>query len=166
MKYLALLMLLAAPASAAPYFRLLRPLDEVKSGAFIKLGTPNDNIAYGFQTTLIKHQSADGFLMIPGVSWSLLDIGAAKSEHGSYDVILGPSIDLSEPLKAVLLGGVRSLYPDSMGSIKALLAPAVDGKACLAASMGPGVSIDPGPMHAAKDIRGSLVLHAGLSAKW
>lgn len=160
------LICLGTQAQAAPYFRFLRPLDEVKSGAFIKVGTPVDNIAYGFQTTLIEHQSADGFLFIPGVSWALLDVGAAKAEGGTWHAVLGPSIDLSEPVKSLLLRGVRVVYPDGMGSLKALLAPAQEGKACLAASIGPGMAFDLGELKDAKRIQGAVVIHAGLSAKW
>lgn len=171
MKGLALVALalgLALPAAATPYFRFLRPLDEVKSGAFVKVGTPNDNIAYGVQTTIIKHRAEDGYFLLPGVSWSLLDVGGAKSEHGSLTAVLGPSIDLSEPVKAALLSGFNYLYPSSMGSIKALLAPAQAGKACLAASIGPGfaVDIDGDAFHDARRLKGALVVHAGLSAKW
>lgn len=162
----ACLVCFGSTAHAAPYFRLLRPLDEVKSGAFVKVGTPDDRIMYGFQTTLLKHQSADGFLFIPGVSWSLLDLGAAKSQAGSFHAILGPSVDVSEPVKAVLLRLVKAVYPETFGSVKALLAPAVDGKACVAASLGPGLAADLGGLKAVRDIKGALVIHAGLSAKW
>ncbi len=166
MRHILLVFLLASPAAATPYFRILRPLDEIKSGAFIKIGTPNDNVAYGFQTTLIKHRAEDGYFLLPGVSWSLLDVGGAKTEGGKITAVLGPSVDLSEPVKGALLAGVRYLWPDGMGSVKALLAPAVDGKACLAASVGPGLAADLGPMHDVKEIKGALVLHAGLSARW
>lgn len=164
---LALIIAAVSPAQAA-YFRVLRPLDEIKTGAFVKVGTPNENVSYGFQTTILKHQSADGFLLIPGVSWSLLDVGAAKSEAGAVTAVLGPSVDLSEPVKAVLLAGLRHAVPNGLGSIKAMLAPAQDGKACLALSLGPGFAVEHAervfydPQH----IAGALVAHAGLSAKW
>ena len=148
------------PAQAS-YFRVMQPMDEVKSGAFVKLGTPNDNVSYGFQTTIIKHTAADGYLLLPGASWSLLDVGAAKTNNGRLMAVLGPSVDLSEPVKAVLLSGVRHLWPSSMGAVKALLAPAVEGKACLAASIGPGFALD-----VTDRTQGAAVIHAGLSAKW
>lgn len=166
MKYSLIVVLLASSASASPYFRILRPLDEVKSGAFVKIGTPNDNVSYGFQTTLIKHRAEDGYLLLPGVSWSLLDIGGAKSESGSLTAVLGPSVDVSEPVKAVLLSGLNWAWPTSLGSVKALLAPTVDGKACLAASVGPGLAADLGPMRSVKDIKGAFVMHFGLQSKW
>jgi hypothetical protein len=151
---------------AAPYFRFLRPLDEVKTGAFIKIGTPNDNVTYGLQTTLVKHRAEDGYFLLPGVSWALLDVGGAKSPEGRLTLVAGPSVDLSEPVKAALLSGFNRLWPTSMGAVKALLAPAQAGKACLAASLGPGFAADLGNLSAARGIRGALVLHAGLSAKW
>lgn len=156
---------LGAPADAA-YFRLLRPLDEVKTGAFLKLGTPHDAMSYGFQTTLVKHQAADGFLFMPGVSWSLLDVGGAKTEAGAFTAVVGPSVDLSEPVKTVLLAGVRRLFPEGMGAVKALLAPAQDGKACLAASVGPGMAFDLGDLSDVHRVKGAAVVHFGLAAKW
>jgi hypothetical protein len=166
MKYLVLAALCFPVSASAAYFHLLRPLDEVKSGAFIKVGTPNERVAYGVQTTLIKHRAEDGYLMLPGVSWSLLDFGGAKTEAGKLTLVAGPSIDLSEPIKAVVLAGINELWPDSMGAVKALLAPSVDGKACTAISVGPGLAADFGQLHDVKEIKGSLVFHAGLSAKW
>lgn len=156
----------AISAGAKPYFRFLRPLDEIKSGAFVKIGTPNDNLFYGIQTTLIKHRAEDGYFILPGVSWSLLDVGGAKSESGKITAVVGPSVDLSEPVKAVLLSGVSYLWPSSMGSIKALLAPQQEGKASLAASIGPGLAVDLGPMHDVREIKGALVVRFGLSARW
>lgn len=157
----------ALPAAASPYFRFLRPLDEVKTGAFVKVGTPNDNVAYGFQTTIIKHKAEDGYFLLPGVSWALLDVGAAKTEAGSLSAVLGPSIDLSEPVKALLLKGLDAASID-LKAVRALLAPAQDGKACVAASIGPGLGVERAErlFFDPQGIKGALVVHAGLSAKW
>jgi hypothetical protein len=160
-------LLSVAPAAHAAYFHVLQPLDEVKSGVFIKVGAA-DNLAYGFQTTVIKHRAEDGALLIPGVSWSLLDVGAAKTDTGSLSAVLGPSIDLSEPVKAVLLSGVKAAWPTSMGALKSLLAPAQDGKACVALSLGPGLAVERAErlFYDPMGMGGAFVLHAGLSAKW
>ena len=164
---LVVLILAAAPVAAKPYFRLLRPLDEVKSGVFVKVGTPNENVLYGFQTTIVKHYAEDGALFIPGVSCSFVDLGFSKPEgSGNANVVIGPSIDLSEPIKAAILKGVSAAYPTSMNSVKALLQPTEPGRASVAVSIGPGLAVDPGDLKDAKTVKGAFVLHFGLSAKF
>lgn len=161
-----MLAMLVGDANAA-YFRLLHPLDEVKSGAFIRIGVPEDRISYGFQTTLIKHYASDGAVLVPGVSYSLFDIGVSKPDNAHpANLVLGPSLDISEPIKAVLLRGLDYVYPNSFQAVRALLWPAVEGKACVSTSVGPGLAVDPGDFKHYKTAKGALVLHAGLSAKF
>lgn len=161
------LLLLPLSASAKPYFRVLNPLDEIKTGAFIHLGSTEDRISYGMQTTLIKHYASDGYLLIPGVSYSLLDVGFAKpdSSRGAR-VILGPSMDISEPVKELLRRGLDYMYPNRMLALRALLWPAVEGEPCVTISLGPGLAVDPGDFQDHKTVKGYAVLHAGLQAKF
>lgn len=164
------LLTLSNPASAA-YFRFLNPLDEVKTGAFFKLGTPVQNVNLGFTTTLIKHRAEDGYLFVPGVSWSLLDVGAFKpADGGNPNAVLGPSIDLSEPVKLILRRGLERLQGGgkyaSLDGLRAMLEPASAGRSNVALSIGPSLGVDPGALKDVRDIKGYALLHAGLSAKW
>jgi hypothetical protein len=161
------LTVLPPAAWAGPYFHWMTPLQELKSGVFVKTaGGGAAAPAYGFQTTLLKHSAEDGYFLLPGVSWSLLDVGAAKTPTGAFQAVVGPSIDLSEPIKAVLLRGVRAAWPGTMGAAKALLAPSEPGKACVALSAGPGFGLEAGDLLKLRDYKGSLAIHFGLSAKW
>ncbi len=157
----------AAPRASRPYFRILSPLEEIKTGVFLKLGTPVENVNVGAVATIIKHDAADGYLLIPGVGWSLLDVGGfAPPQGGPPNLVLGPSVDLSEPVKSVLRWGLKRVGLGGTAAT-ALLQPAKaeDPWSC-AASIGPSWALDPGDLSSARQMKGYFILHAGLAAKW
>ena len=132
---------LSAPASAEQYFQF-RPLSEIHSGGFFRLGTPVDNVRTGVVTPVIVHDKAWGHWLIPGVTWTLLNVGGVFPTSGGKDglMALGPSVNLDEPIKAGLRWGVDRLPgdPAAYSALRSILAPAA----------GDGVYLAAGPMFA------------------
>lgn len=159
----AVLSAMVPKTASAAYFRLLNPLDEVKTGAFIKPGAADPGGNFGFTTTLVKHDFKDGFFLIPGISWSLLDLGAFQDADGP-NFVAGPSVDLSEPVKLVLRRGLAALGRTPEG-LAAIVAPASPGEKSVGLSLGPGWGLVPNWKDGTKS-RGFFTFHAGISAKW
>ena len=123
-------------AQAAPYFRW-EPFKTVSAGGFYRLGSPQ--VSVGSVGSLLVHHAEDGYLLLPGVGWDLLDVGwTAPTDGGHGSVALGPAIHLDEPIKAVLRCGLH-LFHDDYGALDAALAP---GTGSWALSVGPAWSLE------------------------
>ena len=154
------LALCAQSAQAKPYFRW-EPFREVTGGAFFKLGVPEDNILLGSKTSLLTHHEEDGYLLIPGITWNLVDFGwAIPTKLSDSMVTFGPSVKLNEPVKA----GLRWALAQSAlngGFLDKLLAPGSSGWAL---NVGPGWALRASTYP--KGFKGFLLLHAGLGARF
>lgn len=128
---LAVMLFCVTMARAEPYFR--PGFSESHVGGFLKLGTPNDNVAWGVSVPAVVHDQADGFLFIPGIDWDLLDLGYAHTAEQNNLFVFGPSVNLSEPVKAVGRWACRALPRWEAGDrwtiLKTALAAAEPGQA-------------------------------------
>lgn len=157
---------LAQPALAKPYFRY-EPLSALRTAAYFKVGTPVDNVLWGMETTVLKHHAEDGYILIPGVGWSLLDVGYAKPANGHVGgLVLGPSVDISEPMKALLLKGLDRLSPDKFQALRFILQPWSPDRGYVGLSLGPSIALEPGDFQSLRAVTGRFVFHAGLVAKF
>jgi len=139
------LLLVAGPVLAGPYFRI-DPLSEIRTGGFFKLGASADHVNWGMTTRVIYHSSADGHLLIKGVDWDLLDVGGYyKADTKKGALVFGPSINLEEPVKKVLLRGIQFLPKgkdlDHYTMLRRVLQPGGDDKSYLA--LGPQFGLEP-----------------------
>lgn len=135
----------AVPANAAAG-RYFRPgFDSAKVGLFNEIGGTRQEI--GFVTPAVLHDKADGYWMIPGITWDLLDIGYSqeKLEDGSTRraARFGPSVNLEEPVKAglrILCRGLPGWTADkgTWTILRTALAEGPDG----ALAMGPSFRVD------------------------
>ena len=149
-----------AAVAAKSYFKW-EPFREVTGGVFFKLGTPEDNVLLGSKTSLITHHEEDGHLLIPGITWNLVDLGWAIPVKLSDSVVtLGPSIKLNEPVKAGLRWGIKQAGLGG-GFVDKLLAP---GESAWALNIGPGWAIQASDHW--KGVKGYPTFHAGLGARF
>lgn len=157
----AILIGLTGPASAGPYFRF-EPLQSWKTSAVFGVTGSASSIAWGNETTVIRHHAEDGFLLIHGLSWDALDLGATKADR--WRPLIGSSLDLSEPMKALILASFEQ-FAEPGETLYSFLAPSKPGEKSFSLNLGPGLSVDPGNWNRLRDVRGSLIFHAGLTAK-
>lgn len=155
---LAAFMLAAQQAQAKPYFRF-EALDNLKTSAVFCPAGNADAVAWGTETAVFRHHAEDGYFLIPGVSWDVLDVGASKGER--WSALIGSSVDLSEPVKAMALRGLDWLAPEKFGALRLFLEPAPLGAKSFTLNLGPGLSLDPGDGKHLRDIRGAFVFHVG-----
>ena len=150
-------------AKAGPYFRL-EPFREISNGAFFKLGDPQDNVLLGQKTSIITHHAEDGYLVIPNVTWNLLDAGWAVPVNGRLHnafLELGPSVRLDEPIKAVIRSALSMALGPDLGFLNSVLAP---GQTGWALNVGPGLGIQ--MSDDINKITGRFNLHVGLGARF
>jgi hypothetical protein len=120
-----LILLLAAPVSASPYFRpinLTRPAQSV--GAYVDVQDAG-NTSFGTAVALITHDTDDGcaFPAIACVDWTPFAIGVSANS-GRMLFGMGPSANLSPIVQSLMskaLGATTGA--DSLLGLKALLAP-------------------------------------------
>ena len=96
-------------AAAEPYFHA--GFDTVYVGDAFAL-TPRAGFSEmpEIDTPVLEHSAADGYLLIPGVNWNLLNLGIGEAPDFSRgEIAFGPSIDLGTPLDALLLKAVKAL---------------------------------------------------------
>jgi len=160
-------MLLASPAAAGPYFRF-SPLTEIRSGAFFKPTASEDEISVGFVSPLIYHDKDDGYLLIPGVDWDLLDIGwILPTESWRGTAVFGPSINMEEPVKTIMRKGIRYLpggrAAGSYGALRRILAPAGDGERAFLA-LGPAFGLETASR--LKQFKGHFIMSATLNKRF
>lgn len=122
----ALIAFMPSLSAAKPYFRIATPFEEIKSGAFFAPGASQNEIRIGLMTPVIYHDSDDGYLFVEGVDWDLLDVGwvmATESMRGT--LVFGPSLNIEEPIKKLLLKGVDKLpgggKAGSYGALRSVL---------------------------------------------
>lgn len=170
----AVLLALASAASARPYFRV-KPLSKVETGGFYRLGVADEHVLIGLVTPVVWHDSADGYWLVPGVDWTLLNAGWAVPAGSDRGVLfLGPAVALDEPIKAWLLRGVNLLdrKGDGYGVLRKILAPArpkaVKTANSWTAAEGAVLHLSVGPMWAldTSNWRGAAVLGTTLSARF
>lgn len=105
--------------------------DTVYIGQFYSLAGSPTPTRTGAMMPIIEHRAKDGYFLIPGVNWNLLNFGGS-SPTASLDKIrltdcaleFGPSIDFGGPLDNLLLAGVERLPqsgPDSYAALKVYL---------------------------------------------
>lgn len=159
-------MMLAGKADAGPYFRA-KPLSKIEAGAFLKLGTPQgENVRLGLVSPFIWHDSRDGYWLIPGVDWQLLNVGVTTdTEFRRGSLILGPGITLDEPIKGILRKVLEFLpgrkNEGAYGLLTTILAPGSPGNDAGYLSVGPMWGVSPSPGYEVWDVqklRGSLQL--------
>lgn len=138
MKKLAVVIFLALPmaASAEPYFRV--GFNQVAGGMFWPLAGAESDRQAGFLTSVIEHRAESGYLLIPGLNYSLLNLGYIGETQGGWDnffagkIALGPSIQGGDLIKTLVRRAAENWLPyytqeGSYGALKALLAPGAQG---------------------------------------
>lgn len=121
------------------YFRLLDLAHPtLNAGTFLDL---KGNVAAGFEVAVITHSARDGYFILPGEDWTLLAVGFLTGPDKA--VAIGPSVNLSGPVKAVLLAGVNYLAPNDYANLKGILAPAQEGGRDVSLSLGPALVVKP-----------------------
>jgi hypothetical protein len=129
------LLCLSGAAQARPYFR--PGFDAISGGVLFPLAGSLDQ-GQGFVVVpAIVHSAKDGYLVLPGVDWNLLDLGYAGPVGGGSDfrkgsVVAGPSLHLGEPVKDLLRSACRLAIPGwseagRFGALKAAFAPGAEG---------------------------------------
>ncbi len=130
---------------AAPYFKLA-PLRSTQLGAFAPVQSGDvAGAQFGAIAPVLVHDAADGFFLIEGVSWDLVDVGYISGPDPK--VAIGPSIHLDEPVKKVLRAMCRQLpkwseESGNYGLLKAILAPASAVNAYPTLAIGPMAVMD------------------------
>ena len=163
-----LLVGMAGMAEAGPYFRV-SPLSKIETGAFLKLGSPQGgNVKLGLISPVIWHDSKDGYWLVPGVDYSLLNIGVLTPTNlDSGSLLLGPGLKLDEPIKALVRRAVEFLpgakNARAYGFLRDVSAP---GEENLFLSVGPMWGLSPNGTWDVSKWRGSLQLGATLAARW
>lgn len=163
MKILTLaLLFLAVDAFCAPYFKL-SPMKDTKAGAFVPIGKSLSEASFGAIIPIYVHDAADGYLLLPGVSWDLLDVGYVANPA---QIAFGPSVHLDEPVKTALRFICRLLpawndNPENYGLLRSLLTPADADSGAPMLAAGPMLLLDAGSAQNAltagpKALRGSL----------
>lgn len=138
--------LLASPAAALPYFRVLDASNLQKSaGVYID---PKDasNSSAGTAVALISHSVRDGGCLLPSIvceDWSLL--AAGFSVHaGRLDFNVGPSMNLTPLAKAGALSTLNLLTPeDSLSGLKSSLSSDPLKAPSLSVAFGPALQVSP-----------------------
>lgn len=158
-------LMLAQDVSAKPYFRF-EPLNDIKTTAVFPLAGNTDGMGFGTDTAVLRHHSEDGYLFLPGVSWDLLDAGAVKGDH--WKAILGPSVDLSEPVKQYALWALDKLTgQDQFGALRWAFKPQdPNAPKRWNLSLGPSLEVDPGDGFHLKQFKGAFVWHVGGAVKF
>lgn len=112
-------------AQAGPYFRLYDPQHpHINTGAYLDPSSPGNTEA-GISLALITHSPNDGRLIqsIPD-DWSPLTVGGSMN-HGDLFFSIGPSFNLSEPVKWFFRKAFNALADeDKYDNLRGLLAPA------------------------------------------
>lgn len=165
---LSLLMGLGQFRAEAAYFRF-EPGKDVQGLVALPLGGGiKGGALYGSKTSVFKHHHEDGFLLIPGVDWSLLDAGFVKPDTQKNLIgVFGPSMDTSEPLKAILLSALKKATgEDVLAGLKYLLRPASPGDKSVTVNLGAGLAVDPGDLKDSRNVRGAPIFTAGLQARF
>ncbi len=164
----AVLLFAAGQAEAGPYFRW-EPFSEFRYGAFFEpTATVNDK-RVGIITPMLRHHAEDGNILIRGVDWDPLTAGwAAGTDDLRGTVFVGPSVNLEEPLKRLLLKAVRALpkgkRSESYQALKSALQPAKasDQNMTIGLGTGLGVSVHKSPGRS----RGHWLLSTTLNKKF
>lgn len=155
-----LLAFVSVQAKAEPYLKFA-PFSETYAGAFFKLGAAQNDTSLGIVTPVLMHKATS----TRDVSWNALNAGwiKATSPASKGAIALGPSVQLGEPLKAVLRRGVGFLPggsdTSSYGALRAILSPADDSHA-IYLEIGPVWVLD------TQSGRGSAQLMATMVKKW
>lgn len=140
MKILALLLFVATPSFAGGILDLgglLPPnyyhpgFNQIASGLFFPLAGALNKQSAGFITPAIEHDAKDGALLIPGISYNLMNLGYKGSASNLHDflhgsIVAGPSVQLGEPAKAFARAACSLLLPNwssQYGALKAILSP-------------------------------------------
>ena len=143
MRYIAILLLLATNAGAAPYFRLIGTTDKIHkvTGASVDPLSPGQT-SFVTEVALITHSTKDG-CFLPSIvceDWSPLMIGPSYSA-GRFALVFGPVMNLAPATKQLLLRGLNMVTEqDKFGGLKAILAPSEDS---VTISFGPQLWINP-----------------------
>jgi hypothetical protein len=145
------LLLVAVPASSAPYFRLIDPKHpQIIAGVWTD-PTGKDRPYYGSSIALITHSTKDGSLFESVQSdWALLTVGGGYG-NGEAFAAIGPSANLAPAVKSfglTLLDLVdkSGKYPN----LRSLLAPPPGGS--------PDINVAFGPQFMTRPIEGGVVL--------
>lgn len=124
---------------APHYFRLLdlnHP--QVNAGTFLDL---KGNVSPGVEVAVITHAAKDGYFILPGEDWTALAIGFETGPEKA--LTFGPSVNLSGPVKAVLLSGLNYAAPNDYTNLKSVLAPVQEGGRDVSLSLGPALVVQP-----------------------
>lgn len=141
----ALMIILAVQASAAPYFRVLDPNRTYKvTGAYIDPADAKQTEA-GYATALVTHSTRDGCIF-PSVvceDWSPLMIGFS-AKAGRFSLNAGPGWNLAPIFKAGLLYALNNLSREDQyaGAKSALGSEPISGPSASLA-FGPALNVEP-----------------------
>ena len=164
------LICLAIPTNAA-YFHA--GFNQVSSGIFFPIAGAEDEQQAGFITPVIEHDAKDGYLIIPGISYNLINLGYIGSSDNARGFLhgkaaIGPSLQIGDLVKQGLrmicnkaLPGWRG--PGRYGALKALLSPGQEG---LYADIGVYQAIPLNQFGAWKNIKPETMIGATLVKKF
>ena len=148
MRYLllALLMSMSVPVMAGPYFRF-EPFSETKQGAFFGPLDSAEDIKLGTIMPIIRHHAEDGHLIFSGIDWDLLNVGwQFPTDNIRGTAVLGPSINLEEPIKSLLRKGVDRLpgakKKGSYGALRYLFKPGTPEEEKMFLALGPSFGLE------------------------
>lgn len=137
---------LSGPAFASPYFRVLR-LDQISSyqpvgGSFVD-PRGNDANMNGAMIPLVYHSHQDGYWLIPGEDWSLLNVGGAAGPRGNVAAI-GPMWNVLQSAEWLGLQAANYALPSSwLQNVKAQISQPQTSSVDLSAAIGPTFVYDP-----------------------
>ena len=128
-------LLLAGQAHAGKYVHL--GLNQVNGGVFFPIAGAESDQQAGFVVPVLEHDAADGYLLVPGISWNPLNLGYVGSVEADIHkflagkVAFGPSLQWGEFAKSGLRFACHALpYWDSAehyGLLKGILASGEQG---------------------------------------
>lgn len=140
MKLLIVLMLgIAGRAQAEPYFRFtwIDKAPKPGIGSLLDVRSLKKTDA-AIELPLITHSFRDGYLVIPGEDWSLLNAGIGGTA-GDVSIVVGPAANLLPPMQIGIATVLDFLNPtgEKFQALRNLIRPASAEADVVSISVGP-----------------------------
>lgn len=129
-----------APMQArAGYFKLIDPAHpNINSGFDIH----GDSMKPTTMLALVTHSAADGYFLIPGISWTPLAAGGGF-KSGAFHVAAGPSLNVLPAVQNILSAVVTGITPEGeYTNLKSILKTGKTGGGDIVGSLGFNVEYD------------------------
>jgi hypothetical protein len=127
LKLAGVLILLSLNLSTAKAGYLKIGFNQISGGGFWPIAGAVSDQQAGFVTPAIVHNAADGYLLIPGISWNPLNLGyvGKTTDFLAGKVAIGPSVQMGALVKRGISLGCTFLPgwldPNSYNALKAVL---------------------------------------------